>query len=725
MRADYLTYRTATSAAIKGLVLQVVITLVLLAYGSLSKDHAAVTIAGFAGIGILAWLALTLVYDQHRRERIEALEVDALAQTGGASSSVFQSESELQPAARRLAGLHKFFVPGISILIALLLLGWAAWRLWSVLHPAGSTKPLYDSSQFTPPRLDAWWPIGLGIVISLVGFVVARYTAGMAKQPAWANLRGGAAFLVGTVLLCLAMAVAQTVDTIGPDGFLRYLQAIVPFFAGLIGVEILFNFLMSVYRPRRAGEIPRAPFDSRLLGFVAAPDRIAKSISEAINYQLGFDVTGGWFYQLLSRSVLPLIAGGVLIVWLLSGLTVIQPHQRGMVLRWGKPVGGEIGPGLHFKAPWPIDAVYVPEYYRKDATAKVVSEDHTVTGLRVIELGTSTRPSTEPILWTNDHAGEEVYQFVHAAGDAAKPANDSGANTGASHGTVLVDLAMVSVEMPMHYVVSDVRKFDELGAPDQRDAMLKAVAVREATRYFQGSSLDQVLGFDKSLGRGREEIGGELASRIQVAFDAMNPGADGKARGAGVRVVHVGVAGVHPPKAAAPSFEMPVAADARRIANLQNAEAAAVTTLTEVVGDEKEARAIVAELDKRDQLQIAAGQGKATQAQVAAQEYVVQQRIVQAGGSAASTLAKARADRWERHMTARGQLARYGGQNAMYEACPQVYMTGQYLDAIKLLMQGSRVYILNKGVRSSWFQLNLEDKTVRSDVFGQTGETDK
>mgnify|MGYP000938777068 CR=1 FL=1 len=710
MRADYLTYRTATSAAIKGLVLQVVIASVLIVYGMLAKDHVAVTTAGFAGIGILAWLALTIVYDQHRRERIEALEVEALAQTGGASASVFQSEGELRPAARRLANLHKYFVPVVSIIIAVLLLAFGGWRLWGVLHPAGGTEPLYAPGQLKATTMEAGWPIALGVIIALVGFVMARYTAGMAKQPAWANLRGGAAFLVGSVLMALAMAVGHVVDALGPDSVLRYLLVVLPAFVLFIGAEIVINLILTAYRPRRANEIPRAAFDSRLLGFVAAPDRIAKSISEAINYQLGFDVTGGWFYQLLSRSLVPLIAGGVLLVWLLSTITIIEPHQRGMVLRWGKPLGGEIGPGLHFTAPWPIDSVYVPEYYRKDATGRVTTEDRTVTGLRVLQLGTSLSEGTDAVLWTNDHPGDEVYQFVRASRDAG---------TASQGGSVLVDLAMVSVELPLHYVVSDVHTFDELGAPRQREDILKAVAVREATRYFQGTHLDQVLGF------GRDQIGRDLTARVQAAFDALNPGPDGKPRGAGVRVVSVGVAGVHPPKDSAAAFEAPIAADARRIANIQNAQADAVATLTAVVGDSGRAGEIIGELDKRDTLQAQVGQGKAAQAQVVAQELVVQEEIMQAGGSAASTLARARAERWERHMEARGQLARYGGQVSQYQASPRIYMNQQYLAAMRRLMDDSRVYVLDPGVRGNWLQLNLEDKTIRSDVFNQNGEGDK
>ncbi len=196
------------------------------------------------------------------------------------------------------------------------------------------------------------------------GFIFARYISGLAKQAEWKNLRAGSAFAVGTVLLALAMAVGHTIDAVGPDAVLRYLLIIAPGFVALIGLEIVVNIVLTAYRPRRANEIPRAAFDSRLLGFLAAPDRIAKSISDAVNYQLGFDFTSGWLYQLLTRAFWPLVITGVVVTWGLSSMAVLQPHQKGTILRFGEPVRENIGPGLHFKMPWPIETVYVPEYVR-------------------------------------------------------------------------------------------------------------------------------------------------------------------------------------------------------------------------------------------------------------------------------------------------------------------------------------------------------------------------
>ncbi|MGC8159923.1 hypothetical protein ACP3WZ_25700, partial [Salmonella enterica] len=81
----------------------------------------------------------------------------------------------------------------------------------------------------------------------------------------------------------------------------------------VFGVEVFVNFVLDIYRPRKAGESPRPAFNSPLLGLVASPETVARSINEAINYQLGYDVSGTWLYRLLSRAAAPLILGGLLI----------------------------------------------------------------------------------------------------------------------------------------------------------------------------------------------------------------------------------------------------------------------------------------------------------------------------------------------------------------------------------------------------------------------------
>lgn len=681
-----------------GLVVQLVLAGAMAVYAVLNSDDAVLTWSIFVGAGVLAWLVLVIVFDQHRRERIEAMEADALAQTGGESASVFKTQEDLRPAARRLAGLHKFFVPGMSLLIGVALLGLGTWRFMD--YRSFATKVDFVPSEPKSPG----WGMVLGLIAAVAGFIIARFAAGMSKQTAWGNLRAGASYAAGTALMGLVFAIAFIVAYAGPNSILDFTPYVAAGFNILIGVEVFINFLLGMYRPRRAGEIPPAAFGSRLLGLVAAPDRIAKSVSEAINYQLGFDVTGNWFYQLLNKALLPLIGAGVLIVWLLSCLTVVQPHQRAMILRFGKPVGEELGPGLHFKRPWPIDQTYVPELYRKE-NDRLTLLDRTVTGLRTLQLGTRTSASNEPMLWTNDHPGEEVYQYVraNAIDEPTTPVSRAGGKPGD-----LVDLAMVSVELPLQYIVSDVRKFDELGPADLRDDLLKAVGQRTVTRYFQRTHLDEVLGY------GRNTISKGLMAALQEAYDGLNPDSQGKPQGAGVKVVYIGIAGVHPPKDTAPSFEARVMADARKIANIQSAEADRIATLTQVVGNVGLADEIVGainELSDLKQLQ------KPDTKKIAEQEAKISSLIGKADGKAASLIAAAKADRWKTHMSAASRASRYEGQVRQYRASPRVYAARMYFDAMTNLFKDSRLFVAGQSGAKTWYVFDGQDKDLGLELF--------
>ncbi|MEI7657609.1 MAG: SPFH domain-containing protein [Phycisphaerae bacterium] len=689
MKADYLTYKQATSVSIGGLIIQTILAVAFLVFGILSRDASIIASSIFAGLGVLAWLSLAIVYDQHRRERVEAIEADALATSELSGTSVFSAGAEeFRPAAKRLAMLHRFFMPIVSAVIGVALVVdgiLRALKAWDT----------FPADQFTPP-LHRGWAMGITLGIAAVGFVFARYAAGHAKHAPWANLRAGASFTIGTAILGLAIGVAAFIDLVGPDTGVRYVQLFVPGFMVLSGIETLLHLVLGLYRPRRAGEVPRPAFDSRLLGLLAAPDQIARSISDAINYQLGFDVTSGWFYQLLSRALVPLFFLGLLVVWLLSSVTVIRPHQRALILRFGHVAREDVAPGVHFKWPWPIETVYIPEYFtRTAANARLTLTDQTVTGLRTIQLGTPPPGNNEPILWTNDHGGEEIYQLVRTGGRL-------GSEGGAAD---LSDLSMLSAEIPLQYVVSDVLKFDLLGPSQQRDEILKAAAQRELVKYFQSVTVEDVLGGE------RLRISNELRGRVQAAFDRLNPDDTGKARGAGVQVLQLAIVGVHPPRTVAPAFETPVQADQKREANIESAMSDRVKTLTAVAGDVTTASRIVEGLTKLDDLR----DRKATAEEIREQESAVQRLLESAGGSAAATLSMAQAERWSRHMGVRGIASRQQGRVALFEASPQVYKAREYFSTLRGIMKDARVYITPE--RGLMLDYDLKDKDFGQDIF--------
>ncbi|MBS0192081.1 MAG: SPFH domain-containing protein [Phycisphaerales bacterium] len=683
MRADYLSYQRATGVSFLGMVIQGLAAAVLVVYAAVANDHAAMTAGLFAAVGVVAWFTLGIVYDQARRERIEAIESDTLG-SDPAAASVFESKGdEFKVAARRLQVMYRVFFPVVSILIGggLIALGWMRYL---------DGKTHVDEVPNVGMR---GWAMGIEISIGVALFLLARYAGGMARQPVWANLRAGGAMAAGVSLMCIALIVGHITDIVGPDGPIRYMQVALPIVLMVLGGEVFLNFLLEIYRPRKAGDIPHPAFDSRLLGFFAAPEAVAKSINEAINYQLGYDVSSTWLYRLLSRAVLPLVLGGAVIMWGLSCFSVILPYQRAMLLRFGRPVMNDVGPGLLVKWPWPIDQVLIPVEIIRGADGKVVGTEETATGLRELQLATQPPLGTGAILWTNDHVREEFYQFVRPAGGGAEGGS--------------LSLAVLSMEIPLVYSVSNVELFELLGPPAVRDDILRATAQREIVRYMATLTVDDVLGPK------RGEIGRDLTKRIEAAFASLNPDASGKGQGPGIQIIRLDVAGVHPPKKVAADFEAVVGAEQNRQAKIDKARAEAVETLTKVVGSVALSDQIIAAFDELDRMRVE----NATERAINEKEHAIQGLLDQAGGTAAGYIAKAKAERWQRHMGERARAERYAGQLASFRAAPEIFKASLYFDALKAAMADSRVYITSDRIPDLRITTSLLDKESGTDVF--------
>lgn len=700
MKADYQAYQRAAGVALLGLAIQVVLFVVLLLYGLFARDHAALTASGLVGAWSVVWLMLTISFDLHRRERIEALEAEQFAASGAAGSSVFEGgAADLRVAARRAAQMHRIWMPAASVALGVFLVAFGAWRL-------STGRPLVDPDRFHAPTLRGWG-VALGLAIAFVGFVFARFVSGMSKRDVWGNLKGGAAAAVGSALVGLTMAVAHFIDIAGPDVVLRSLQVVFPIAIVLLGGEVFLNFVLNIYRPRKAGEVPRPAFDSRILAFVAAPDRIADSISGALSYQLGFDVSASWFYQLLSRSLALLVLFGGLVVWLLTCVAMVQPHQTGRLLRFGSLVAAErdLEPGLHLKLPWPIDSVLVPVQEDRDERGRIVRSQRTSTGLREIQLGTRPPGEQGAILWTNDHAVNEEYFLLQASPVEGEPLSRRGS-----------DLVLVAAEVPLRYVVSDVRLFEELGEPQERDELLRVVGQRVVMEYIGSLRLDQILG------EGRAEISAELWRRLERAYERLNPDASGNPRGAGIRIVFVGVQGAHPPQRVAGAFERVVQAEQRRLAALETAGQNAIRILGTMAGSVETAEQ-AASLIERARRQAGSSSEPGSGAfwemseEARALEQEAEDLLVASGGMAAAALLAARADRWKVHMLTRSRAELHQGQVAAFRASPLLFRTSAYFDAMLAMLRGARVFIVGGGSDDLWINLDLQDEQRASDIF--------
>jgi len=702
VRGDYQTYRRASLICVVGLIIQTFVALLLLIYSTYAGDHAARSASILFGSGVIVWAILLFVFDQHRRERIESMEAEQYASSGGVSASAFSDASDdMRVAARRLIFIQKWIVPASGLVFAIIniLAGLSRLKSWSA----------YSSSEtFTYNTNILGATLAIGLAIGVVGFIFARFVSGMGKVPIWASLRAGAAQSVAISMVGVLLAVAAFMElSLGQMGLKSLTPVIVPIGMIVLGSEVILNLILDIYRPRKPGEDPRPAFDSRLLGLLAAPDRIAANIGEAVNYQFGVDVTGTWFYQLLSKLVLWLVGMGVLIAWLMTTLVVVEPHERGLILTNGRVSAplmsfgdrgeSDIGPGLHVKLPWPFATYETPKSLTRSAGKQ--TEIRTTTGVRVLELA-SNKPDEgkdDPIIWTESHASREKLNIVQPSRGTDDEDFAAGGNQYSQ-----ANLSLIAIEVPMHFVVRDVKLFDQFAGPGQREDLLQIIGRRVVTQFLGEWSIDQILRHNQTT------MLKDLRVRLDEAFASLNEG-----QGPGIEILFVGLQGAHPPLKVAPSFERVIAARQNRESMIEEASRVEIQTLTEIAGSVELAEQIVDQLHELDIQR----RENADQSLVAQTELDVQRLLETAGGEAGEKLLNAGAQRWTRHMSERGQAVLLEGQLQAYTASPMLYRSQNYFDALLDAIYDARVYLTPADLSSLHIRMDLMDQEAGTDVF--------
>jgi regulator of protease activity HflC (stomatin/prohibitin superfamily) len=676
MAADHVSYQRARSISLIGLALQLVFGVMLLLYALFGRDAFATPAAILVLLGSPIWVALALVFHQHVLERLEAAEAAAFRESEAAAASVFEGgAADINVQASRLQWMHKYLLPIVGLVLGGAHIAVGVWLY--------TGRP--DAGDFEMPGLGGLG-LAIGAIGALVAFIFARYAAGMAKEKVWLLLNAGAGAAVGMTLLGALLAVAHflaaTTDTIW---LLNNTRAIVGIYAIVLGAEMALNFVLNLYRPRAAGEYLRPSFDSRVLAYIAAPDRLAQSISDAINYQFGFTVSTTWFYQLLSRWVLVLIGVMVLIGWLMTSFVVVAPHERGLLLAGGEN-RGVVEPGPVVKAPWPLSRVE-----RFPATA--------LNDIRIGDDPTQGDEQSATPLWADEDTPGELMFIIQPASD--RPADDDA--TGGQ------DLSIAPVQVQVLYLIDDVERYYMLaqdGPPDDRDrfraGILTALAGSETTAFLGSVPFDQLIaGLTPAQSR-------RLLGQVQERFSDAE---------AGVRVASVSLIGASPPNQVALALESAFASVNERTAAVQAAEAEADGILAQAAGSADDAEAILSQIRRADEVnrELNAARDAAESAdriselerRLAQAEADLAQTIVDGGGRAAAVLAEARGDRRSEALRARGESFRYEGRSALYAAAPAAYRAQLFWQNIREAVRGRRVWVVPDGVYYDLEQLEI------------------
>lgn len=645
--------KRAQHVALFGCLLQLAafVLIVVLSYWSDSVTLAA--LARVMLVGVPLWFILYLVLNQIRRMGLEVLETEELrrAREAGADQGIFELEDEgLLLEQNRLRWMVKWLLPVSTVLVSLLLIGGYFFR-WGWSLDQAFDKDVISAT--THPTMMMWVVIGMGFFC----FLYARYALALAKLPQWGLLRAGAACMAGaamaSVLTAVALMATLTIEWAEP--LTAYLLRVAVL---LLGIEFAINFILDLYRPRAAGELPRPSFDSRLLGMIAEPGGLAKSIAGAINYQFGFQVSSTWFYQLLQRALFPIVVVAFVCVMLLTSVVIVDADEQAVVERFGELTEGELQvlqPGFHAKWPYPVDVVQRAPVKRihELVIGEALGEDH----------------QNEAIVWTHAHESlPHLMLLVATPGRATRsgPRKVLDLLRREHRVTQSVAVSLLMVSVPIEYRIKDLAKY--LYTFVEPEKLLEVIAYQYLSNYAAGVDIDRLMGPE------RETFNRNFRRRLQERLDELDTG---------IEVVFAGLRAAHPPakKNVAQAFENVVASQTAMGAMIHRAHGESQRIQTATAGDLDRAKALDEAILAREVL------GKDSAAYAGASQRVEDllvgnpaADVVPAAGEVTEVISNARA-RASRMVAAAAAKARvFETELAAYTAAPNLYRQRRILD---------------------------------------------
>ena len=564
-----------------------------------------------------------------------------------------------------LAFLGRVGVPATRLAMALVL-GHAGYAL------LGRADPV-------PVEAVALPGMALAGALAALAFVAAAFYGHYGAQPGREAVKAGVCWFRAQAALGATICGVFALSRAGPAWPVEMVGRLAAGVAAAVGAEAATCALAEWFRPRSRRREPMPPNASALLDVLTGARAVRRSLGDALNYQFGFEVSRSWFLRLANRSAWPmvLVAGGSL--WLLSCMVVVDPGERVAILRLGRLRADVLGPGLHAKAPWPIDRVVRIDV---DGLRRIHVGSH-----RPIEKGGEVYRVDEPVLWNNPH-GLTADEMLIVAPPADMPVTEP-MEMADGRGRA-PSVSLVGVDVHVDYRIGDLASF--LRAAADAEALFRQVAEAETSRALYRCDVDAVLG------EGLAEAVRELAVRLREEVGA---------RRLGIEVVAVGFSGAHPPQAVAAEFHETVVARQQREAEIQNAQGAATRRAVEMAGPG--AADLLAAMERAEDL----ARADADAADLAAAQAELEWRLGRAEGYVAELLADAAAYRWARDHAEGGKAERFAREVELFRVGPVFYPRWRHLGVVERTMREARKFVLLSG----------REKTVLRFQFGRRGES--
>lgn len=221
----------------------------------------------------------------------------------------------------------------------------------------------------------------------------------------------------------------------------------------------------------------------------------------------------------LARLIALLAVG----MYMLSGVYVVQPDERGVVTRFGRVTTADVQPGIHYRIPWPVDAVARPQ----------------VTAVKRMSIG---------------------YKIVDEVRGLTPEPRETQFVTG--------DENIIEVQLLIQYVVKDPARF--LYATEEPHWLVRKVGESVITDKIGA------MGVDELLTTAKVEVAAAVKDRAQDVLDSY---------GAGVEIVAAHLQEVSPPREVADAFRDVASAREDKSRIIQEASGYANLTVPMARGD--------------------------------------------------------------------------------------------------------------------------------------------
>jgi regulator of protease activity HflC (stomatin/prohibitin superfamily) len=297
------------------------------------------------------------------------------------------------------------------------------------------------------------------------------------------------------------------------------LMVLIGVLPAMVALELLLRAVLAVFRPQRTRQELRLVADSFLAELLRWPPRpLFSTLQEELRSRTGIDLRQIWAFSFIRRAILPILAGVVLVGWLLSGIREIPMGGRGIYERFGKPEA-VLSSGLHIGMPWPFGQMVLVENGIVHELAATLPGNDAAEAPAPAE---GPAPASANRLWDVAHALEKS-QII------ASEANNS-------QSFQIVDL--------------DVRFFYRIGLSDEAALaatynntdlpdLIRSTAGRVLVHEFASRTLDGVLG------ERRTALAQEISTALQAELDRIR---------SGVEILAVVIEATHPPAGAANAY---------------------------------------------------------------------------------------------------------------------------------------------------------------------------